>query len=132
MGANTTTWAQTLGGHGVGGVQLPMTKTEWARAMVAMITGMARPAERNRSSVSRTAKGKDDQQAGGSPLRKGSTGEHPIPKQLIFCSQARDQVRHQERKIQQIGKDQKSLASEYSRTATNGSRKLWLLFGMNE
>lgn len=39
MGANTTTWAQTSGGHGAGGVQLPMTKTEWARAMVTMVTG---------------------------------------------------------------------------------------------
>ena len=55
-------------------MQVPRTKTEWARAMVAMVTGMARPAQRNRSGVSRTAKGKDDQQAGGSPLGKGSIG----------------------------------------------------------
>lgn len=31
-----------------------------------------------------------------------------------------------------MGKDQEGLASKYSRTAGNGSRKLWLIYGINE
>lgn len=42
MDTNTTTWTQTSSGHRLGGVQLPMTKSEWARATVATKTGMGK------------------------------------------------------------------------------------------
>lgn len=109
----------------------------WTRAKVAVVTGMGKCLQMNRNSISRTTRGKGDQQTRGSTSGKRQHGScagsvHSLSTAHILLP-ASAQASHQQRKMWHIGKDQEGLDSKYFRTIANGSRKsLRLICGMNE